>query len=80
MEGVKVLDLGSYLAGPYGPMLLADLGADVVKVESTTGDAMRPGDWAFAGCQRGKRSLALDLKAAAARPVIAMCRKFAVYL
>jgi crotonobetainyl-CoA:carnitine CoA-transferase CaiB-like acyl-CoA transferase len=70
LDGVKVLDLGSYLAGPYGPMLLADLGAEVVKVESTAGDAMRPTTWAFAGCQRGKRGVALDLKAAAARPAI----------
>ncbi len=67
LEGVKVLDLGNYLAGPYGPMLLADLGADVVKVEATTGDAMRFVAWAFAGCQRGKRSVALDLKAKASR-------------
>jgi crotonobetainyl-CoA:carnitine CoA-transferase CaiB-like acyl-CoA transferase len=48
-------------------MLLADLGADVIKVESTSGDAMRPTAWAFAGCQRGKRGVALDLKAPQAR-------------
>jgi crotonobetainyl-CoA:carnitine CoA-transferase CaiB-like acyl-CoA transferase len=70
LEGVKVLDLGNYLAGPYGPMLLADLGADVIKLEATTGDGMRFTEWAFAGCQRGKRSLALDLKSASARPVL----------
>jgi crotonobetainyl-CoA:carnitine CoA-transferase CaiB-like acyl-CoA transferase len=70
LEGLKVLDLGAYLAGPYGPMLLADLGADVVKVEPTTGEGMRPVDWAFAGCQRGKRGVALDLKSPAARPAL----------
>jgi crotonobetainyl-CoA:carnitine CoA-transferase CaiB-like acyl-CoA transferase len=70
LEGVKVLDLGSYLAGPYGPMLLADLGADVVKVEAPTGDGMRPGHWAFVGCQRGKRNVSLDLKSPAARPAL----------
>ncbi|HET6966465.1 MAG TPA: CoA transferase, partial [Acidimicrobiales bacterium] len=70
LEGLKVLDLGNYLAGPYGPMLMADLGADVVKVESTAGDAMRPTGWAFAGCQRGKRSVALDLKDPSSRPAI----------
>jgi crotonobetainyl-CoA:carnitine CoA-transferase CaiB-like acyl-CoA transferase len=67
LEGIRVLDLGNYLAGPYGPMLMADLGADVVKLEATTGDPMRPG-WPFAGCQRGKRAVALDLKSPAARP------------
>jgi crotonobetainyl-CoA:carnitine CoA-transferase CaiB-like acyl-CoA transferase len=70
LDGLRVLDLGAYLAGPYAPMLLADLGADVVKVESTSGDGMRPVEWAFAGCQRGKRSVALDLKSPAARPAL----------
>ena len=70
LEGLKVLDLGNYLAGPYGPMLMADLGADVVKVESTTGDAMRHVGWAFIGCQRGKRSVSLDLKDGRTRPAI----------
>lgn len=70
LEGLRVLDLGAYLAGPYGPMLLADLGADVVKVETTTGEGMRFVDWAFAGCQRGKRGVALDLKAPEARPAL----------
>jgi crotonobetainyl-CoA:carnitine CoA-transferase CaiB-like acyl-CoA transferase len=70
LDGVKVLDLGSYLAGPYGPMLLGDLGADVIKLETVAGDAMRPTGWAFAGCQRGKRGVALDLKSAASRPAL----------
>jgi len=70
LERLKVLDLGAFLAGPYGPMLLGDLGADVVKVEAASGDGMRPVEWAFAGCQRGKRSVALDLKAPAARPAL----------
>ncbi len=55
LEGLKVLDFGNFLAGPLGPMLLADLGADVVKVEATTGDQMRPVQRVFASCQRGKR-------------------------
>ena len=70
LEGLRVLDLGNFLAGPYGPMLLADLGAEVIKVESTTGDPMRHVEWAFAGCQRGKRSVALDLKDPRTRPAI----------
>ena len=58
-----MVDFGQYLAGPYGPMLLADLGADVIKVEPTRGDGMRGGFIGpFMGCQRGKRDVALDLK------------------
>lgn len=63
LAGVRVVDFGQYLAGPFGPMILADLGADVVKVEPTRGDAMRAAVvGSFMGCQRGKRSIALDLK------------------
>ncbi|MBV9863254.1 MAG: CoA transferase [Alphaproteobacteria bacterium] len=69
LTGVKVLDLSSYLAGPYGCTLLADLGAEVVKVESPQGDMLRqfPSTLAgesrfFVGTNRGKQALALDLK------------------
>lgn len=62
LGGIRVLDFGQYLAGPFGPMVLGDLGADVVKIEPVTGDAMRFADKPFIGCQRGKRSLALNLK------------------
>jgi crotonobetainyl-CoA:carnitine CoA-transferase CaiB-like acyl-CoA transferase len=70
LEGLRVLDLGNFLAGPLSPMLLADLGADVVKVEAATGDQMRPVQRVFASCQRGKRGVALDLKAPDARPAL----------
>ncbi len=63
LEGIRVIDFGQYLAGPFGPMLLADLGADVIKVEPTRGDGMRGTViGSFMGCQRGKRDIALDLK------------------
>ncbi|MCU6453145.1 CoA transferase [Sphingomonas sp. A2-49] len=61
LDGLKVLDLGAYLAGPFATMLLADLGADVIKVEPPTGDAMRRLERQFAGIQRGKRGLAMML-------------------
>ncbi len=69
LSGITVLDLCSYLAGPYGCTLLADLGASVIKIESPQGDMLRqfPSSLAgesrfFLGTNRGKRALALDLK------------------
>ena len=70
LAGLRVLDFGNYLAGPLGPMLLADLGADVIKVEATNGDPMRGGEWPFLGCQRGKRTIALQLKDPKSRAVL----------
>jgi crotonobetainyl-CoA:carnitine CoA-transferase CaiB-like acyl-CoA transferase len=63
LDGVVVLDLGQYLAGPYGAMILADLGAEVIKVEPVRGDSMRMAGMAFLGCQRGKLDIAVDVKA-----------------
>jgi crotonobetainyl-CoA:carnitine CoA-transferase CaiB-like acyl-CoA transferase len=62
LDGVRVLDFGQYLAGPFGPMILADLGADVIKIEPVTGDSMRMAGKPFFGCQRGKRDIALNIK------------------
>jgi crotonobetainyl-CoA:carnitine CoA-transferase CaiB-like acyl-CoA transferase len=61
LEGVLLLDFGQYLAGPFGPMIVGDLGADVIKVEPVGGDGMRIGK-PFVGCQRGKRDIAVNLK------------------
>jgi crotonobetainyl-CoA:carnitine CoA-transferase CaiB-like acyl-CoA transferase len=70
LDGVRVLDFGQYVAGPLSGRWLADLGADVIKVEPTAGDAMRPviSNWEFAN--RGKRSMALDLKSEAGEEVL----------
>ena len=70
LHGLKVLDLGAYLAGPFACMLLADLGAEVIKVEPPAGDAMRRLERIFAGTQRGKRGLALKLGDPASQPVL----------
>jgi len=64
LEGIKVLDLGNFLAGPFGPMLLGDLGAKVYKLESPQGDQMRHITMPFNGCQRGKFDVCADLKTA----------------
>ena len=63
LTGVVVLDFGQYLAGPFGPMVLADLGAEVIKVEPVRGDSMRMAGMPFVGCQRGKLDFAVDVKA-----------------
>jgi crotonobetainyl-CoA:carnitine CoA-transferase CaiB-like acyl-CoA transferase len=61
LEGLKVLDFGMFLAGPFAPAMMADMGADVIKVEAVGGDRMRFSELMFIGCQRGKRSIAIDL-------------------
>lgn len=62
LAGVKVLDLGAFYAGPYGSRLLADLGADVIKLEPLRGDQLRGLKQPFGSAQAGKRSIAVDLK------------------
>jgi crotonobetainyl-CoA:carnitine CoA-transferase CaiB-like acyl-CoA transferase len=70
LSGILIADFSRVLAGPYATMLLADLGADVIKVESPAGDDTRT--WRppvrgevstyYLGINRGKRSIALDLR------------------
>jgi formyl-CoA transferase len=69
LSGIMVLDLSAYIAGPYGCTLLADQGADVIKVEPPTGDNMRKYPTTleaehrgFLGINRSKRGIVLDLK------------------
>jgi formyl-CoA transferase len=69
LSGVRVLDLSAYIAGPYGCTLLADQGADVLKIEPPTGDNLRnypstlaAESRAFIGVNRSKRGVVLDLK------------------
>jgi len=69
LSGVRVLDLSAYIAGPYGCTLLADMGAEVIKIEPPSGDNLRKypstleaESRAFLGINRSKRGLVLDLK------------------
>jgi len=71
LAGVRVLDLSAYIAGPYACSLLADQGADVIKVEPPAGDNLRQypstlakESRAFLGVNRSKRGIVLDLKKA----------------
>src|SRR5439155_8222478 len=70
LDGVRIVDLGAYYAGPYSSRLLADLGADVVKVEPLLGDQLRGIERPFFSAQAGKRSLAADLKDPALAPLL----------
>ena len=74
LQGLKIIDLSQMLAGPYGTMMLADHGAEVIKVESPQGDMTRPSGPFFAdddqkthggyfqSVNRNKKSVVLDLK------------------
>jgi crotonobetainyl-CoA:carnitine CoA-transferase CaiB-like acyl-CoA transferase len=67
LRDVRVLDLGSYISGPCAAVLLAEMGADVVKVEPPDGDPFRKWESGglnatFVAFNRGKRSVVLDLK------------------
>ncbi|HET8992743.1 MAG TPA: CoA transferase [Rhodococcus sp. (in: high G+C Gram-positive bacteria)] len=62
LAGIRILEVGHILAGPYATMMLADLGAEVTKIEPPTGDLSRQvSDAYFASLNRGKRSICLDL-------------------
>ena len=78
LSGIRVLDLSTIVAGPATSMILADLGADIIKVErpgtGEDGRAMGPhrGDWGayFTALNRGKRSIALDIRQPAGRDAV----------
>lgn len=73
LEGIRVLDFGRAVAGPFGPMLLAGLGADVIKVATPLADpgqAMLATSTVLLGCEQGKRSLLVDLKTAEGAEIV----------
>jgi len=66
LAGIRIIEVGTMLAGPYATMLLADLGAEVVKVEPPGGEISRQVSASyFASLNRGKRSVCLDLASVA---------------
>ena len=70
LDGVRVLDFCSYIAGSYSPMILGQMGADVIKIESLEGDAFRHFGFGFLGWNQGKRGLSLDLASSEGREII----------
>ena len=78
LDGLRVLDVTQVMAGPFCAMLLADFGADVIKIEPPSGDSTRTMAGAvgtdspsFNAVNRGKRSLVLNLKAPQGRDTFA---------
>jgi len=79
LSGIRVVDLTRILAGPFCTMLLADMGAEVIKVETPgQGDPLRGQgvirdglSWYFAGCNRNKKSLTLNLRRDEGREALA---------
>ena len=69
LEGIRVLDLGLGVAGPFGPKMLADLGADVIKVHALH-DTYWAGTHMGLGTNRGKRSIAVNLKDPKGREIL----------
>ena len=78
LEGIRVIEIGNLIAGPFAGLLLGDMGADVVKIEKPQGGdysrAMPPmvngESTSFGVLNRNKRSLALDLKSPEAREIV----------
>jgi len=62
LAGLKIVDMGAFVAGPYASTVLADLGAEVVKIESPAGDPNRGTLPSFASANRGKKSVTIDMK------------------
>jgi len=77
LAGIKVVDLASFVSGPFACSLLADLGAEVIKVEPPAGEGQRfypstlKGESrAFLGINRGKRAIAINLKDAEGKALL----------
>ncbi|HZK66434.1 MAG TPA: CoA transferase, partial [Chloroflexota bacterium] len=78
LSGLRILDLSVALSGPFCGMILADQGADVIKVESPDSDPFRSmapyyrGEWSsyFVAIQRNKRDIVLDLKTESGRQAL----------
>ncbi|WP_322046556.1 CoA transferase [Paraburkholderia sp. J67] len=76
LAGIRILDLGNFVAGPYASRLLGDLGADVVKVESPAGSATISGYRTVYSSNCNKRSVCVDLKTPEGLAILhALCQR-----
>src|SRR6185503_16200817 len=89
LAGVRIVDMTTVLMGPYATQILADYGADVIKVEPPEGDIMRHGGPMrsprmgpmYLQANRNKRSIVLDIKTAGGRDALKrLCRDADVFL
>jgi crotonobetainyl-CoA:carnitine CoA-transferase CaiB-like acyl-CoA transferase len=77
LAGIRVIDFGIFVAGPYASKLLADYGADVIQVEPPAGRCTLSGERTIISANHGKRSICIDAKSASGRVLIATLCKHA---
>ena len=70
LEGIRVVELGGYIVASLCTALLAELGADVIKIEPQQGDGLRPQLGSFQGWNRGKRGIVVDLRTDDGRSIL----------
>jgi len=81
LAGVRVIDFGIFVAGPYASKLLADYGADVIQVEPPAGRSTLSGERTIISANHGKRSICVDAKSTAGRAVVArLCKSADIVL
>jgi crotonobetainyl-CoA:carnitine CoA-transferase CaiB-like acyl-CoA transferase len=81
LAGIRVVDFGIFVAGPYASKLLADYGADVIQVEPPTGRSTLSGERTIISANHGKRSICIDAKSEAGRALVAtLCKEADVVL
>jgi crotonobetainyl-CoA:carnitine CoA-transferase CaiB-like acyl-CoA transferase len=77
LAGVRVVDFGMFLAGPMGPSMMGDMGADVIKVEALSGDRIRFMHRYYQAAARSKRSIAVDLTKPEAQEILSRLLRWA---
>lgn len=81
LAGIRVIDFGIFVAGPYASKLLADYGADVIQVEPPAGRSTLSGERTIISANHGKRSICVDAKSEAGRAIVAkLCKSADVVL